>query len=208
MADNGNENTEKRLTELNREPNPEPKVLTLLGKGFEELELVAPVDLLRRAGVKTVMASTETDLLVAGRNGIRIQADCLLDDCATGDFDLLYIPGGPAVSRLREDPRVLDLVKEFQARSAALAAICAAPTLLAQAGILQGKTVTSFPGVRAEVEPFAAVYTENRVESDGNLLTSRGAGTAEEFGLALVERLCGKDKAEAIRLQVVARAYR
>lgn len=181
------------------------KILLILHRGFEELEAVAPLDLLRRAGCDVTAASAQPELLVEGGRGIRLQADQPLDDCLGSRFDLIVLPGGPGVPELRKDARVLDLIRRAHSEGVPLAAICAAPLLLADAGVAAGHTVTSFPGVRAEVEGRAKAYVEDRVVVDGKVITSRGAGTAEEFALALVEYLEGKDAAEKVRKSVVAR---
>lgn len=181
------------------------RVLLILSPGFEELEAVAPLDLLRRAGIGITSASTRDDLLVEGGRGIRVRADLRLDECLHGTYDLIVLPGGPGVSELRKDERVLDLVRRAHAGGVPLAAICAAPAILADAGVAAGHRLTSFPGVRAEVEGRARAYVEDRVVVDGKVITSRGAGTAEEFALALVEYLEGKDAAEKVKKAILAR---
>jgi protein deglycase len=187
------------------------RVLLILHPGFEELEAVAPLDLLRRAGVEVVAASAgkglpaDGDLLVEGGRGIRIRADRSLDECLSSAWDLVILPGGPGVQALRKDARVLDLVRRSHAAGVPLAAICAAPAILADAGIAGGHRMTSFPGTRAEVEAKAEAYSEERVVIDGKVITSRGAGTAEEFALALVAYLEGAEAAEKVRRSIVAR---
>lgn len=181
------------------------KVLLILHRGFEELEAVAPLDLLRRAGFDVTSASAQAELLVEGGRGIKVQADRPLDECLRERYDLIVLPGGPGIPALRKDARVLDLVRRAHSEGVPLAAICAAPLLLADAGVAAGHTVTSFPGVRAEVEGRAKAYSEDRVVVDGKVITSRGAGTAEEFALALVGYLEGKEAAEKVRKSVVAR---
>src|SRR3954471_19455880 len=121
------------------------RVLLILSRGFEEMEAVTPLDLLRRAGLEVVSASTGADLLVEGGRGIRIQADRMLDECLSQSFDMLILPGGPGVDELRLDARVLDLVRRAHGSGTALAAICAATVILADAGVAAGHVVTSFP---------------------------------------------------------------
>jgi 4-methyl-5(b-hydroxyethyl)-thiazole monophosphate biosynthesis len=181
------------------------RALLILSEGFEEMEAVAPLDLLRRAGVETISASTGPGLLVAGGRGVRIEADRMLDDCLAGEFDLLILPGGPGVDRLRRDRRVTDLVRRRHAEGKPIAAICAAPLILADAGVAQSHTLTSFPGSAGELRPLAKAYVEDRVVVDGTVITSRGAGTAEEFALALVGFLLGNAAAHKVRSQIVAR---
>jgi protein deglycase len=181
------------------------RVLLILHKGFEELEAVAPMDLLRRAGIEVVAASAQRELLVEGGRGVRIHADRSLEECLPGSWDLVVLPGGPGVQALRKDSRVLDLVRRAHAAGTPLAAICAAPAILADAGIAGGHRMTSFPGMRPDVEGRAKAYSEERVVVDGKVITSRGAGTAEEFALALVAYLEGGAAAEKVRTSIVAR---
>lgn len=181
------------------------RVLLILSRGFEELEAVAPLDLLRRAGIEVVSASAQPDLLVEGGRGVRIQADRLLDGCLAESWDLIVLPGGPGVKDLRKDTRVLDLVRRSHGAGIPLAAICAAPAILADAGVAGGHVLTSFPGVKEEVKAKAKAYSEDRVVVDGKVITSRGAGTAEEFALALVEYLSGREEAEKVQKSILAR---
>lgn len=169
------------------------KVLCLLVPGFEEIETIAPVDLLRRAGAEVTLASLTGATLVTGRCQVTLQADAALDEVAARDFDLLLIPGGPGVKTLRSDGRPAALAKTYAQQGRLIGAICAAPTVLADAGLLAGKLFTAHFSVHGELPQ--ALATE-RVVEDGNLITSRGAGTAVEFGLALVRRLFGSAAAE------------
>lgn len=181
------------------------RAMLILSEGFEEMEAVTPLDLLRRAGLEVVCASTGPGLTVAGGRGIRIQADRLLDECLGEKFDLLVLPGGPGVERLRKDARVLDLVRKAYADGVPIGAICAAPVILADAGVVAGHVVTSFPAREAELRDKAKAYVKDRVVVDGKLITSRGAGTAEEFSLGLIAYLLGDEAAETVRTQIVAR---
>jgi 4-methyl-5(b-hydroxyethyl)-thiazole monophosphate biosynthesis len=175
------------------------RVLCILEKGFEEIEAITPIDLLRRAGVEVVMAAISS-MECVGKSGISVQADARLEDLDAKDFDALFIPGGPAVMELRKHGRILDLIRSFHADGKVIAAICAAPLLLHDAGILDGKTFTAHFTTEAELP----ANTGGRVEKDGNLITSRGAGTALEFGFALVEVLAGKATAEAVSKAIMA----
>ncbi len=181
------------------------RVLLILSVGFEEMEAVTPLDLLRRAGIQAVSASTGPELTVAGARGIRIEADRMLDDCLEERFDMVILPGGPGVEELRKDGRVLDLVRRTHAAGIPLAAICAAPLILADAGVASGHRITSFPGSKPELIGKAASYSEDRVVEDGKVITSRGAGTSEEFSLRLITCLLGPPAAEEIRSRIVAR---
>jgi protein deglycase len=181
------------------------RVLILLFPGFEELEAVAPLDLLRRAGIEVVSASVGEKTLVTGSHGIQISADKRLEDCLSMTFDMVILPGGPGVDGLRQDKRILDLVERTYASGTLLAAICAAPLLLADAGIALNHTITSFPSVKDDLAGRIREYSEARVVVDGKMITSRGAGTAEEFALKLIEILISPEVAEDIRTRIVAR---
>ena len=175
------------------------RVLCLLANGFEEIETVTPVDLLRRAGVEVVMASLAHGTVI-GRSGIRIEPDATLDSLNTADFDLLFIPGGPAVDLLREDGRPAELADQFADAGKTIAAICAAPLVLKDAGLLDGRKFTAHFSVHADLPGVSS----ERVVIDGNLITSRGAGTAVDFGLALVHHLVGKAVEEQVAHAIMA----
>jgi len=175
------------------------RVLCLLVDGFEEIEMITPVDLLRRAGIEVVVASLQRKTAV-GRSGIRVEADVSLVSLDTARFDLLLIPGGPGVANLRKDGRAATLASEFAAAGKPVAAICAAPLVLMDAGLLDGKRFTAHQSVRN----ILSGALDERVVEDGILITSRGAGTAMDFGLALVERLAGKAAAEQVAAAIMA----
>ena len=177
------------------------RVLCLVADGVEELELVAPVDVLRRAGAEVVLAVLKDGLEIAGRNGLILRGDALLDDVQTEDFDLLLLPGGAAVSVLRQDGRPAALARAFVAAGKPVAAICAGPLVLHDAGLLEGKRFTAHFSVAGELP---GAQTGERVLEDDLLLTSRGAGTALDFGLALVDRLFGEAKEEEIARAIMA----
>jgi len=176
------------------------RILVLLAPGFEEIEMVTPVDLLKRAGADTVLASVSTEKLIKGRSGIKVEADALLDDLDVDSFDVLLIPGGPGVSALHDDGRTAILAQEFYKANKPVAAICAAPTLLRNAGLLHGKSFTAHFSVQGELP---AAQVEERVVTDGLLTTSRGAGTALDFGLELVRRFYGEQKASEIAASIM-----
>ena len=181
------------------------KVLLLLHPGVEEIEAVTPIDLLRRAGIDVAVASVTPELKVTGGRGIALMADILLSDCVDLSHDMLLIPGGPGVDALRNRPEVLELVRKFHTEDRFIAAICAAPLVLLDAGILGGSTVTSFPGEEESLKPKVKSYVHDRVVRDGKLITSRGAGTSEEFSLALIECLMGSETSKQTRERIVAR---
>jgi protein deglycase len=178
-----------------------PTVLVLLAEGFEEIETFTPVDLLRRAGADVALASLADQPHVTGRSGVTIHADTVLSAIGGRLFDLLLLPGGPGVKNLRADPRVDAIVRTHAAGGKWLAAICAAPTVLNAAGLLGGRRYTAHFSVAGELPDILA---DQRVVVDGNILTSRGAGTALDFGLLLVEKLTSAEKARDIARSICA----
>lgn len=181
-----------------------PTVVAILPEGFEELEAVAPIDLLRRAGAKVTIASLEANPLVTGRNGMALQADTTLQKLAQSDEaapDMLLLPGGPGVKLLRASDTVRHWVERQSRQDRWLAAICAAPTVLHDAGLLSGKRFTAHFSVAAELPE---LRSEERVVVDGKIVTSRGAGTAIDFGAKLVEVLFGHQSAQEISKAICA----
>lgn len=175
------------------------RVLCILENGFEEIELVTSVDLLRRAEIEVVMAGVTGRELV-GKNGIHLLADSLLEETPTGGFDALLLPGGPAAMTLRKMASILALIREFDEAGRWIAAICAAPLLLKDAGVLRERRFTAHFSTSEELPESSG----GRVERDGKLLTSRGAGTALDFGLALVAILKGREVSDEISAAVMA----
>lgn len=173
-----------------------PTVLTLLAEGFEEIETFTPVDLLRRAGVDVTVASLADHRHATGRSGITAHADVALAEIGSDRlFDLLFLPGGPGVKALRADARVRAAIDRHAAADRWLAAICAAPVLLHDAGLLAGRRYTAHPSVAAEIPQAIA---GERVVVDGRIVTSRGAGTALDFGLCLIALLTSPSRAEDV----------
>lgn len=177
------------------------RVLCLLVDGFEEVEALTPVDLLRRAGADVVLASVTGAPVVTGRCEIGVQTDACLSDVMGAEFDLLLIPGGPGVPTLRKDGRAAKLASSFVKNGALVAAICAGPTVLGDAGLLQGKRYTAHFSVYGEL---TSALAAERVVEDGPIITSRGAGTALDFGLVLVRRLFGEPKAKEVAESIMA----
>lgn len=178
-----------------------PKVLCVLAPGFEEIETVTPIDLLRRAGAEVVVASLHGELAVKGRSEIVMQADAALADVPAEDFDLLLIPGGPGVQGIRSDGRAARLARRFHEEGKMVSAICAGPTVLGDAGLLEGRRFTAHFSVHGELP---GALAGERVVADERVITSRGAGTALDFGLALVAELFGGEKAAEIRQAIMA----
>jgi len=182
------------------------KILMPLAPGFEEIEALAVVDILRRAGAEVIMAGTVTGP-IKGRNNITVLADKSLDETlkeGVENFDLIVLPGGAEGTRhLKEDGRIGGALGEFRKKAKKIAAICAAPTVLAKAGLTEGKTITCHPSVREELR--AEKLSEKRVVVDGDIITSQGPGTAMEFAFRLVEILFGKEKVQEVNSGVLAR---
>ncbi len=176
------------------------KVYVLLADGFEEVEALTPVDLLRRAGAEVIMVSVTGKRVVTGARRIPVQADCLLGE--EGDGDMVILPGGmPGTIHLKEHPGVRSLVQSYADSGKYVAAICAAPTVLGDMGLLRGRHATCYPGMEDGLT--GAVPEISPVVQDGRIITSRGVGTAIAFSLKLIEILFGKDKADTIASQIV-----
>lgn len=172
-----------------------PTVLAILAEGFEEIEAVAPIDLLRRAGAEVLTAALAEGIHVTGRNGLTLHADTTLAAVPPRDFDCVLLPGGPGVKLLRADPRIRELVLRQHAAGRWLAAICAAPAVLHDAELLAGRRYTAHFSVANELPH---ILRAEKVVIDGRILTSRGAGTSLEFGLALIEQLFSTEQASAV----------
>ncbi len=177
-------------------------VCVLLADGFEELEAVTIIDVLRRAGVETSVLGVTTRA-VRGSHGITVTADGLLAQGADQAWDMVVLPGGmPGSANLRDDAGVQALLKRQAQRGGKLAAICAAPIALAAAGLLDGRRATSYPTFADQLG--SADYRETEVVVDGDLITSRGPGTALAFALRLVTELQGSQLAGELGQQMLA----
>ena len=172
-------------------------VYILLAPGFEEAEALVPADLLRRAGIQTALTGVE-DQMVAGSHDIVVRADRVIAQVDLRDAEMIVLPGGGCgVQNLREHPAVAALAQEAVDRGIPLAAICAAPTLLGEWGMLKGRRATCYPGMEEKLTGGQA--EDASVVADRNLITGRAAGSAFEFGLALIRALAGAEKAEEVR---------
>ena len=177
-------------------------VLMPLAPGFEEIEALATVDILRRAGARVTIAGTINGP-IEGRCGVRVLPDTTMDAADPSTFDMIVLPGGAGgTEKLRKDEQVKEAILAIADRGGFVAAICAAPTILSATGLTKGRSVTSHPSVRAELTE--TNYSEERVVVDKNLITSQGPGTAIEFALKLVELLFDKEKAEEVGKGVLA----
>ena len=178
-------------------------VYVMLGTGFEEIEALAPVDLLRRAGVTVLTVGIDGKTVVGG-HGIGVETDITLDQMDLTELDMMVLPGGlGGVASIRASEQTLDAVRFAWENDCFVAAICAGPTVLADLGITDGKQATCYPGQVGNMGD--AVVLEQAVVRDGKLITGASAGCAVEFGLALVEALKGQETAETIRKQIVIR---
>jgi 4-methyl-5(b-hydroxyethyl)-thiazole monophosphate biosynthesis len=175
-----------------------PTALVVLADGFEEMEAAAPIDLLRRAGVEVTVAGLNGPE-VTGRNGMRLIADVAYAAVAGARFDLIVVPGGPAFVELRKSASLRQHLQEQASAGRAIAAICAGPTVLLDAGLLQGRSYTAHFSVRDELPGADA---SRAVVIDKGIITSQGAGTATAFGLALVEFLCGEETAAELAASI------
>ena len=172
------------------------KVLMPLAQGFEEIEALTVVDILRRAGIEVVLAGLLPGP-VAGAHNVSIIPDTTVDAVNAGAFDMIILPGGqPGADNLNADPRIRALLVEFAAKGKLIGAICAAPIVLAAAGLLSGKRATCYPPYRDQLN--GGIYEDTPVVSDGNLITSKGPGTAMSFGLEIAARLADRHVADAV----------
>lgn len=174
------------------------RVLMPIAEGFEELEAVSVIDVLRRGGIEVVVATTGKGP-VTGSRQTTILPDAQLDDVMEDDFDMVVLPGGmPGVKHLKEDPRVRRIVERINGEGKYTAAICAAPSILAEYGMLEGRRATSNPKHREEVALDGIDYSEEPVVRDERIVTSRGPGTAIDFGLSLIETLEGAEQRDKV----------
>lgn len=176
-------------------------VYVLLAEGFEEIEAIAPVDLLRRAGVTVETVSIEENKVVTGARGIPVVADITIRQLQFEAMRLLVLPGGyPGYENLEKSAEVKSLLRRAAEAGKEIAAICGAPSVLGKLGLLAGRSATCYPGMEQLLN--CSVLTDPVVE-DGPFITSRGAGTALAFALALVARVVSPEKAAEIRAGIV-----
>ncbi len=182
------------------------KVYIFLADGFEEIEALTVVDLLRRADIEIIMISMTGNMLVTGAHRITTVAEALFSNLDYSDADMLVLPGGmPGAKNLAEHPGLDALLKDFAAKKKKLAAICAAPGVLGTKGLLEGKKATCYPGYEEALQG-ATVMMED-VVVDSNFITSRGMGTATDFSLAIIRELKGSEEARKISKQIQYRHY-
>ena len=180
------------------------KAAMLFAEGFEEVEALTVVDLLRRADIVCDIVAVDGAATVTGSHGVTVGADKPFSAADPDAYDALLLPGGqPGTDNLAADGRVLALLRAFRDAGKLTAAICAAPTVLAKAGLLDGKRATCYPGLEGRLT--GAVAVTESVVTDGTVVTSRGVGTALDFALALVSYLDGAARADELARAVVYR---
>lgn len=176
------------------------KILIPLAEGFEETEAVAVIDILRRAGIETVTAALGKNP-VTGSHGIPVTADIIFNE--NDSFDAIVLPGGmPGSTNLKNNPGIIRTIKKISGSGGLTAAICAAPIVLEEAGILAGKKYTCYPGYEDRIKD--AVYVLEKVVSDGTVITGAGAGCAPLFALEIVRYFKGGETVKKIKEQIVA----
>ena len=186
---------------IKKETSRKKKALVLLAPGFEEIEAVTIVDILRRGEIEVTTAGLKKDLIVGSHN-ISIKADVYYKDVREEEFDILILPGGqPGSTNLKKDVLVLNWIKKRFSAGHALAAICAAPTVFQEAGIARGLKITSYPGEKPVFSE--SLYKTDSVVKDKNVISSRGVGTAIEFALALVAELNSPKIAAEIKAKIL-----
>ena len=178
-------------------------VYVMLGTGFEEIEALAPVDLLRRAGVDVMTVGINGKTVYGGHN-IGVEADILIDEMDLTEMEMIVLPGGlGGVASIRASAETLNAVRFAYENGCYVAAICAGPTVLADLGITDGKNATCYPGQKGNMG--SAVLEDVAAVRDGKIITGASAGCAVEFALALIEALKGSQTAQVIRNQIVIR---
>jgi 4-methyl-5(b-hydroxyethyl)-thiazole monophosphate biosynthesis len=186
------------------------KVVVPMAEGFEEIEFVTIVDILRRAEVEVVTACLDERKVpgqeigaVEGSHGIKFVPDAAIDEIDPEEFDAIILPGGfPGFVTLGEDERVLDLIRRMNGAGKHIAAICGAPSVLVKAGIIEGKKATIHPAGRKDLTDDQ--YVDDRVVVSGKLITSKAAGTAMEFALRLVGELIGEERMRKLAEEILA----
>ena len=174
-------------------------VLVPLAQSCEELEAVTIIDLLVRADVTVITASLDGNKVITGSRGVQLIAQTTLDMVLNDAFDMVILPGGlPGSDYLNQDDRIISLLQRMAESKKPVAAICAAPKVLVTAGLLDGKLATSFPGVIDQNPALGMTYLEDAVVEDSLVITSRSVGSAMDFALTLIERLCGLEVRQTV----------
>ena len=180
-------------------------IFVFLADGFEEIEAITPIDVLRRAGLNVQTVSVMEERTVAGAHGIPVVADKMFADIHLEDAEMLLLPGGlPGATNLDAHQGLSDMIMAFASEGKALAAICAAPLVFGNRGLLQGKKATCYPGFESYLT--GAEYTAALVEADGNFITAKGPGAAMDFAFAIVEKYCGIEKVNELKSGMMIKA--
>ena len=180
------------------------KLYIFLADGFEEIEGLTVVDVLRRAGVEVTMVSVMGKKNIVGAHHITLEADALFEECDFSDGDMFVLPGGmPGTLHLGEHQYLAELLKKADQEKKGIAAICAAPSVLGDLGLLRSRKATCYPGFEEALTGAEVVYEETI--TDGAITTARGMGCAIAFGLAIVARFCGEEKAALLGENVIYR---
>ena len=178
------------------------KVAVMLADGFEDVEAITAIDLMRRAGIEVTTVSVNADDTVTTSHKIVLKTDAVLDNTDLDAFDMIVLPGGmPGTVNLGKTKALTDKIIEFNSKGKMLGAICAAPTVFGSLGILEGKRACCYPGMEDGL--IGAIKSTNNVEVDGNINTSRGVGTAIDFALAIITKLVSKNAADDIATGIV-----
>jgi 4-methyl-5(b-hydroxyethyl)-thiazole monophosphate biosynthesis len=176
------------------------KVMVPFAEGFEEVEALTIVDVLRRAGIQVDTVGLISSVINSA-HGIRIMVDKRLSEVTQTDYDAIILPGGnPGYINLGRSAQLIEMIKKFNSQNKVIGAICGAPSILAKEGLLDNKKATIYPGN----EKVLAYPRDKPVVIDGNIITSQGPGTAMEFAIKIVEKLLGLDKAQKLRQELVA----
>lgn len=171
-------------------------IYVLLADGFEEIESIEPIDIMRRAGLNVTTVALK-DYTVTGTHNIPVKADILIDDVIKEDMELLMLPGGAGHTNLDESKVVHELIDYAEENGLYIAAICASPSILGKRGLLKGKKATCFPGFEKYLE--GAVVVSDKAVIDGKVITGKGAGAAGDFGFLIVETLKNKQSADELK---------
>ena len=180
-------------------------IFVFLAEGFEEIEALTPVDVLRRAGLSVKTVSVMDKYIVTGAHGVPVLADVMFDEVFAEDVEMILLPGGlPGATNLDAHEGLSGMILNFAKAEKPLAAICAAPLVFGYRGLLEGKKATCYPGFETYLK--GAQYTAALVEKDGNFITGKGPGAAMEFAFAIVEKYCGIDKVNELKQGMMIQA--
>lgn len=178
------------------------RVCVFFAEGYEEIEALTVVDLLRRAGIETDMVSITGNRVVTGSHKIAVRMDKLLEEVTFAEADMLVLPGGmPGTKNLEACEPLMEQIRKFYQDGKYVAAICAAPSIFGHLGMLKGKRACSYPDFESHLE--GAEVSRNPAEISGHVITARGMGCAIDFGLAIVRLLLGEQKAETLAEQII-----